>query len=163
MIKAQQRARIRALAVMMVMVAGVSACGGSSKSSTTSSSTAGAPASASGSASSTRTDSSAAGAKFNAVLTGQDRTPVATKRWHYTVHVSSAAGRPLSGTVDTEFAFAGQVVGREVPPTHRLNHGALHDTVEFPKQAVGQPIELQVVVHTSAGSRTLDWPVSVKP
>jgi hypothetical protein len=68
----------------------------------------------------------------------------------------------MPGTAYTEFTFAGQVVGHETPPTHPLKGGRLVDTVEFPPASVGQPIALQVVVHTNLGSVTLSWPVKVK-
>ena len=161
MIKAQQRTRIEVLAVAVALVMGVAACGGSSRSANRGTPSTTSTSSAAAASPSTRSSTSAA--KFHAVLTGQDHSPVATKRWHYTVRVTSADGRPMSGTVETEFAFGGQVVGRESPPSHRLKHGMLSDVVEFPSKAIGAPIELQVVVHTSAGTQTLDWPVSVKP
>jgi hypothetical protein len=93
-------------------------------------------------------------------LTAPDHAPVAGKLWPYMVKVTDASGKPLPGTVDTEFAFAGQVVGRESPPTHPLVNGALSDMVTWPPQSVGQPLVLQTVVHTSLGSITLDWPVT---
>jgi hypothetical protein len=74
--------------------------------------------------------------------------------------VTNASGHPLAGTVKTEFAFAGQVVGHETPPTHPLSNGRLHDTVEFPAASAGEPLALQTVVHTSLGSITLTWPVT---
>jgi hypothetical protein len=82
------------------------------------------------------------------------------KHWVYTVHVTDASGKPLSGTVDTEFAFAGTVVGHEVPPTHRLKDGVLHDKITFPSSSVGHPITLVTVIHTAAGSVALGWPVT---
>lgn len=154
--KAQHRTGIEALAatVALGVGVGVGACGGGSKSTTSTSKPA---------AASTGAKPVAPAAKFHAVLTGQDHAPIATKPWHYTVRVTSLSGRPLAGTVETEFAFGGQVVGRETPPTHSLQNGLLIDHVTFPQQAVGQPLEVQVVVRTSAGSQTLDWPVHVKP
>jgi hypothetical protein len=159
MIKAQQRTRIEILALGAVFVLGLSACGGGS----TSSSSHSASASTSKTNSVATSTAPAGGGAMDAVLTGQNHAPKATKPWFYTVRVTSAQGKPLTGTVETEFAFGGQVVGRESPPTHQLKNGVLKDEVEFPKQAIGQPIALQVVVHTSAGSKTLDWPVHVQP
>jgi hypothetical protein len=77
------------------------------------------------------------------------------------VSATDARGTPLSGTVDTEFALGGTVVGHETPPVHPLTHGHLTDTVTFPAQAIGVPLELQVVVHTRLGTVTLDWSVKV--
>jgi len=98
---------------------------------------------------------------LNATLVGENHHPVAGRHWTYIVTAADAQGRPLSGTVETAFAFAGQVVGRESPPTHKLKHGRLRDSVTFPAAAEGKPIELQVVVRTALGSKTLDWPVNV--
>ncbi len=161
MIKAQQRVRIEVLAATAAAALALAACGGSAKTSTSGASTGG--ASQSSAASNPAQVAGAAAARFKAVLTGENHDPVATKHWHYTVRVTSPAGRPMSGTVETEFSFGGQVVGRESPPSHALKQGQLKDFVEWPKQAIGQPLALQVVVHTSAGSQTLDWPVTVRP
>ena len=85
---------------------------------------------------------------------------MAGKLWHYSVLATDPGGRPLSGSVDTEFVFNGQVVGREAPPTHPLKNGRLDDKVTFPAQAIGIPLTFRVVVHTPTGSVTLDWPVN---
>lgn len=99
---------------------------------------------------------------LHVTLAGENHHPTANKKWFYTVTATDAKGKPLSGRVDTEFAFQGTVVGHETPPVHALKHGRLHDGVTFPARAVGEPISIQVVVHTSIGSVTLDWPVKVK-
>ena len=99
---------------------------------------------------------------FRATLRGENHAPVAGMNWEYSVRVTDAAGRPLSGTVQTQFTFSGSVVGHETPATHPLKDGSLKDTLTWPKQAVGQPLNLQTVVHTSKGSVTLDWPVTVR-
>jgi hypothetical protein len=96
---------------------------------------------------------------LHATLVGENHDPTAGKLWTYTVTATDANGRPLPGTVDTEFTFEGVVVGHESPPTHPLTNGRLRDQVTFPPDAVGHPIDLQVVVHTPIGSITLDWPV----
>jgi hypothetical protein len=97
-----------------------------------------------------------------ASLHGANRSPRAGKLWAYTVHATDASGKPLAGTVDTDFVLPGLgVVGKESPPVHRLKNGVLHDFVTFPAAAAGHPISLVTVVHTSAGSVALGWPVSV--
>jgi hypothetical protein len=97
------------------------------------------------------------------VLTGENHAPKVKQAWHYSVKVTDAAGHPLSGTVDIEFAFAGQVVGHDTPPTHAVRDGRWQEKLKFPAAAVGQPLALQAVVHTSLGSITLSWPVTVRP
>jgi hypothetical protein len=139
-------------------------CGGSkSKSTTTSASHAAtAPATSSTAPATPSGKSSVTTGPVRASLTAPNHTPPAGKLWPYAVKVTDAAGKPLAGTVDTEFLFGGQVVGHESPPTHTLKNGGLHDEMTWPAQAVGQPLTLQVVVHTSQGTIALDWPVSVK-
>jgi hypothetical protein len=73
-----------------------------------------------------------------------------------------ASGRPLSGTVDIEFAFGGQVVGRDTPPTHPVRNGRWQDNLKFPGAAIDQPLALLAVIHTRLGSITLNWPVTVQ-
>jgi hypothetical protein len=97
-----------------------------------------------------------------ATLTAPNHSPVAGKNWPYAVHVTDKAGHPLSGSVRIQFAFGGQVVGSDTPPVHPLRNGRWHDNLQFPRRSVGFPLTFQVVVHTSAGSMTLNWPVSVK-
>jgi hypothetical protein len=97
-----------------------------------------------------------------ASLHGENHSPKVNKLWHYSVLATNASRQGLSGTVESEFVFGGQVVGRESPPSHRLTNGRLDDKITFPAQAVGIPLTFQVVVHTRHGSVTLDWPVKVK-
>jgi hypothetical protein len=95
-------------------------------------------------------------------LVGQNHTPTVGKKWPYSVTVTDSAGHPLNGKVDIEFVFAGQVVGRDTPPTHPVKNGRWHDLLTFPPAAIGQPLTFRAVVHTSAGSVTLNWPIRVK-
>jgi len=96
------------------------------------------------------------------VLRAQNHAPKVNRLWSYTVTATDAAGHPLSGTVDIEFVFGGQVVGRDTPPTHPVRHGRWHDSLTFPPSAVGQPLVFRAVVHTRLGSITLDWPISAR-
>jgi hypothetical protein len=98
---------------------------------------------------------------LRATLTGQNHAPAVNRPWAYTVSARDGRGQPLSGTVDIEFVFNGQVVGRDSPPTHKITNGRWHDLLEFPPPSVGVPLLLRAVVHTSVGSHTLDWPVTV--
>jgi hypothetical protein len=90
---------------------------------------------------------------------GANHHPTTNKPWSYTVTATDANGRPLPGTVDTEFTFNGVVVGHESPPIHPLVGGQLHGLVTWPADSAREPIDLQVVVRTPIGSVTLDWPV----
>lgn len=151
----------RLVAVAAVVMIGAAGCGGSSKSTPAQTHTTSA-----GKTSPTPTSGGRASVStgpVRATLHGADHAPIAGKPWPYYVRVTDAAGSPLSGTVEIEFTFGGQVVGRDSPPTHPIKHGLWHDNLTYPKQAVGQPLTLQAVVHTSKGSVTLGWPVTVRP
>ena len=135
-----------------VLATGLAACGGSSKSTSSTKST-------STTVSATKPPASG---QLHATLRAENHTPTAGKAWTYTVR-AQANGRPVSGTVRTQFVLGGLVVGTESPPVHALKDGRLHDVLTFPTSAVGHPIAVQAVVQTSAGSATLNWPVTVKP
>lgn len=153
---------------------GLVACGGSTTKTTR---TTARPATTTSAASPTQTSgtaggsgSGAAGAEaavstgpVHAILKGANHAPVAGRNWVYTVTASDASGRPLTGTVSSQFVFSGQVVGHETPPTHPLKNGRLRDVMVFPARAEGIPLTFQTVVKTPAGTVTLDWPVTVKP
>ncbi len=96
-----------------------------------------------------------------ATLRGENHAPVVNRNWSYTVSATDASGHPLEGTVLSEFVFAGQVVGRETPPTHPLKRGRFTDVLQFPARALGIPLTFQTVVRTRLGSVTLGWPVRV--
>ncbi len=143
----------------------LAACGGSAGSRTTSSSstptTSSAP-SPTTTATTSSPGSSARSARMRARLVGEDHRPVVNRPWRYTVTVADTAGRPLSGTVDIEFTFAGAVVGHDTPPTHPVHDGRWSDTLVFPPASVGKPLDVQAVVHTALGSLTLAWPITVQ-
>jgi hypothetical protein len=140
---------------------GVAACGGGSSSkSATSSST---PAvSTSTTTPSTVTTATVLTGPVHATLHGDTHTPAAGVMWHYTVRVTDPHGQPLTGTVRTQFTFAGQVVGTESPPVHKLKHGVLRDAFRYPRDAIGHPIAMVTIVRTRAGSVTLTWPIKVR-
>ena len=99
---------------------------------------------------------------INATFAGENHAPKVNQAWSYSITVTDAKGHPMSGTVDIEFALAGQVVGHDTPPTHPIRNGRWHDTLQFPAQSVGVPLDVQAVVRTSLGSSTLDWAVKVR-
>jgi len=161
-----------ALVSIALLSIGFAGCGGSgSKSSSASATTSTTSTSSTTSTvnqtqSTTTTSSSQGGAAVHTgpvrgTLTGANHAPKANQSWHYSVTVTDASGHPLNGTVDIEFTFGGQVVGHDTPPTHPVVDGHWHDTLEFPAQAVGEPLSVQAVVHTRLGSITLDWPIEV--
>ena len=172
----RHRARSRpalALSAVLVLV-GVAACGGSSSTSssqtsastrattTTSSSTASTTSPATTSAGGAGGSASVTTGPVRAKLRGANHTPTANRYWSYSVRVTDASGHPLSGTVEIEFVFGGQVVGRDTPPTHPIKHGRWQDKLKFPPTAVGEPLTFRAVVHAQPGTVTLDWPITVR-
>jgi hypothetical protein len=164
----RRRARAGAWLTLVALAVTAGGCGGGGKSKSSTTSTPAASHSATAPATSSTAPSNASGVAsvttgpVRATLHAPNHSPTAKKLWPYSVKVTDPSGKPLPGTVDTEFLFGGQVVGHEAPPTHRLNNGALRDAVTWPAQAVGEPLALRVVVHAGQRTITLDWPVSVK-
>jgi hypothetical protein len=99
---------------------------------------------------------------LRATLSGVNHTPKVNHPWRYAVTVRNATGQPLSGTVDIEVLFAGQVVAHDTPPTHPITNGLWESTLKLPVASVGYPLTLRAVAHTATGSITLDWPITVK-
>jgi hypothetical protein len=94
---------------------------------------------------------------------GENHTPKTGVKWSYTVTAKDANGRPLSGKIETEFAYSGTVVGKEAPFVHTFSNGSISNKVTFPARAKGVTgLNLQVIVITSIGTKTLDWAVSPK-
>ena len=153
-----------ALLGITVLSVGMFACGSStsnsrssntSATSSTSSAPSTAPAGHGGGASSVSTG------PVHGILRAKNHAPQVNKSWSYAVRVTNAAGQPLSGTVDIQFVFGGQVVGRDTPPTHPVKNGTWHDSLKFPAPAIGMALTFRAVVHTALGSVILDWPVTV--
>jgi hypothetical protein len=99
---------------------------------------------------------------LHATLAGENHAPKVNQPWSYSVTVTDALGHLMSGTVNIEFALSGQVVGHDKPPTDRVNDGHMNDTIKFPAEAVGVPLDVRAVVHTTLGSLTRDWPITVQ-
>ena len=151
--------RSAAVATLLLLALVLAACGGSKSRSTTTNTATSTP---------TTTTAPAAGSPsvssgpVRGTLTGASHAPVVNKACRYSLTVTDASGRPLSGTADIEFVFGGVVVGRDRPRTHPVMNGRWHDTLEFPATAVGEPLTFRAVVHTRRGSIILDWPIMVR-
>jgi hypothetical protein len=94
------------------------------------------------------------------MLVGENHHPKIKTLWSYTVTATDAHGRKLSGTIETEFAYGGSVVGKESPFKHQFTNGAITNQVTYPARSLGAKIDIQVIVITSIGTKTLDWAVS---
>jgi len=171
----REQSASRWLAVVVAAALGVAACGGSShhaksasKPKTTAThTTATAPSTTATTATTSGTGkytSQVTSGPVHAKLIGENHAPIANHPWKYEVHVTSASGQPLSGTILTEFVYPPiGVVGKESPPTHKFTDGVFKDSVRFPPTAEGHTVYLQTVIHTKDGSVTLDWQVTTKP
>lgn len=95
-------------------------------------------------------------------IAGENHEPTVNRPWRYTVTVTDAQGHRLSGTETTQYTFNGVVVGTEKPQNVTFANGVYHDTIEFPAAAVGYPLDVQAVIHTSLGTATVDWAVKVR-
>ena len=158
------RGVIAALSVVVLMLS-LAACGGSSgaRTSSTKQQIASAPTSQATTTSPKKPVSTALvyTRPMRATLVGENHAPKVNQPWGYSVTVTDANGHSMSGTVDIEFALSGTVVGHDKPPTDPITAGNLHHTLKFPAAAVGVPLEVQAIVHTTLGSLTLDWPITV--
>jgi hypothetical protein len=99
---------------------------------------------------------------LEATLVGENHDPTIKVKWPYTVTATDAKGHPLSGTIETEFVYGGSVVGKESPFKHTFTDGKIVNQITFPAESVGVALQLQVVVITSVGTKTLDWSVKSK-
>jgi hypothetical protein len=79
--------------------------------------------------------------------------------WRITV-TATRGRQKLSGTVKYRFLSNGAVVGRR--PGHSFTGGVFHDTLQWPSEAVGHTITLQVVVTTRYGTDYLNWWIKVR-
>jgi hypothetical protein len=98
---------------------------------------------------------------LQATLVGENHDPKIGVKWPYTVTAKDADGKPLSGTITTEFWFGGAKVGQESPLKHTFTDGTITNKVTFPARANNVTgLQLQVTVTTSIGTKTLDWTVN---
>jgi hypothetical protein len=130
-------ARVAALATLALVIA---SCGSSQPSSATSSSAGTSPS----------TPGTSSQALVVAVTTPKS-APTAGGFWPITVRAHTAAGAPASGTVSYAFRFGEAVVARR--PGGQMRSGVFHDRLEFPAQAVGYPLTVQVNVQGPGGQR----------
>jgi hypothetical protein len=98
---------------------------------------------------------------LRAALDAENHTPKVNQPWPYSLRVTNTSRQPMAGTVAVEFLLAGQIVSYDKPPTHRITNGLWQSTLKFPATAIGYPLTLRAIAHTSAGSITLDWRITV--
>jgi len=97
---------------------------------------------------------------MRAELHGENHTPKIGVGWAYEVEATNAQGQPLNGKVLAQFLYNGSVVGHQSPPTLPLKNGKMsYGKDTFPAESKGIPLTFEVVVTTSLGKVTLNWPV----
>ncbi len=101
----------------------------------------------------------ASAAAFSAHLRAPNHTPTASKPWPITVTVTRGDSM-LSGSVRYEYLYDGSVVSHQ--PGHSFSGGVYRDTLDFPREAVGYPLTLRVIVTTRYGTVDLDWAVTTR-
>lgn len=80
---------------------------------------------------------------------------------NWRIKVTATRGKQkLSGHVHYNFLFEGMVVSTQAG--YSFKNGVYHDTLMWPKRAVGHTITLQVVVVTRYGTDDLNWWIKVR-
>lgn len=111
----------------------------------------------------TRPTSAAAQATSTAIVvhvTYPRTEPKAGGLWPITVVARTRAGAAVDGDVHYAFLLGSSVVARR--PGGRMRGGVYHDRLEFPAEAVGYPITLEVIVEGDGGTGTATRPVRVQ-
>jgi hypothetical protein len=104
--------------------------------------------------------SSSARATLTVHLQAPSSEPKSGGKWPITVTAQNASGKPVNGTVSYAFLFGGAVVARR--PGGQMKNGIYHDQLEFPAQALGYPLTLEVIVEGEGGRGTTTRAVKVE-
>ena len=105
--------------------------------------------------------------KLHVVLKGQDHHPLVGKKWHYSVTVTNAAGKPVASKIHLQFLFSGLPVGQI--GVHTVKNGFWQETfgtpghAPFPPAARGQKLVIEAIVTAKGYAVTkATWPIVVK-
>ena len=105
--------------------------------------------------------------KLHVVLKGQDHHPVVGQKWHYSVTVTNAAGKPVASKIHLQFLFSGLPVGQI--GVHTVKNGFWQETFgtpghpPFPAAARGQKLVIEAIVTAKGYAVTkATWPIVVK-
>jgi hypothetical protein len=96
---------------------------------------------------------------ITAHFSAPNHQPTANKKFPITVTARKGATK-LNGTVSYAFLLGSTVEARR--PGHRLRNGVCHDTLLFPKAAIGHTITLQTIVTTRYGTVKFNWWIKTK-
>jgi hypothetical protein len=101
-----------------------------------------------------------ASARIVAHLHAPGHHPRIGKPWPVRVKVRTASGHRVSGRMDYQFLFRGEVVSRQ--PGVRFRRGRARDKLTFPGRALGYPITVRFVISTHRGNTHIDYRVRVR-
>jgi hypothetical protein len=105
--------------------------------------------------------------KLHVVIKGQDHHPRVGKKWHYEVHVTNPAGKPVAARIHLQFFFGTLPVG-EVG-VHVVKKGFWQETFgtpgnpPFPAAARGQRLVLRATVTAKGYAKAIaGWWIVVR-
>jgi hypothetical protein len=102
---------------------------------------------------------------WTAKLTAPGHHPKARKRWPVKIVAKTEGGKPVSGTVQYNFLFGGQVVQVRSCLDHGNTpckfKGTYKDVLHFPRRAIGHPLTLRFIVKTRFGTKNIDYAITV--
>jgi len=103
--------------------------------------------------------------RWSAKLTAPGHNPKARKRWPVKIVVKTAGGKPISGTVQYNFLFGGQVVQVRSCLDHGNTpcrfRGTYKDVLHFPARSIGYDLTLRFIVKTRFGTKNIDYAIKV--
>jgi hypothetical protein len=105
-------------------------------------------------------------AKIRVRLTADTHRPRVGKRWHYTVRVTDAAGKPVPASVHLQILFGGVPVGQI--GRHRVESGVWSETIgapgnpPFPARARGVRLVFEAVVKALGETKRADYWIVVR-
>lgn len=135
------------LLLAVVLIAALAGCGGHGKRASTQTTAASQP-------------------KLHVVIAGQSHHPLVGKRWHYSVRVTDASGKPVPANIHLQFLFAGVPVGQV--GRHHVATGVWSETFgvpgnpAFPARARGQALQLQAIATSNGRTGSATYAITVR-
>jgi len=102
----------------------------------------------------------AAPPKLKVALVGQDHHPLVNKKWHYSVTVTNAAGKPVPCTIHLQFLAVGIPLPVGQIGVHKVKNGFWEETFgtpgspPFPPAARNQHLIIEAIVTAPGYAKT---------
>jgi hypothetical protein len=99
-------------------------------------------------------------------LTADSHHPHVGKPWHYEVHVTDTAGRPVAARIHLQILFGDAPVGQV--GRHRVGNGVWQETIgaganqPFPARALNVQLVFEAVVTAKGQTKKVDYPITVR-